>query len=190
MIIKRYIVDNMNEAMVKIRYELGNDAVIVSQKKVKQKGVSGYFKRKKIEVTAAVDDKPKKSKEVIEKREEFHNEIAELKTMVQELINQKDAAPVKKEAKNNKVKQKLIDNDIPEEIVDELYKRIKEFSSDKKPNAKITEKDLQLIISEMIKISPCDEGRIQMLVGPTGVGKTTTIAKLASLYTLYKHKKI
>lgn len=47
MIVKRYIVDNMQEAMVKIRYELGNDAVIVSQRKIRQKGFLGFFKPKK-----------------------------------------------------------------------------------------------------------------------------------------------
>jgi flagellar biosynthesis protein FlhF len=190
MIIKRYIVDNMNEAMVKIRYELGNDAVIVSQKKIKQKGLTGYFRHKKLEVTAAVDDKPKKANEVVEKKPEFQNEIAELKTMVQELINQKESSVPKKEPKASKSKQKLIDNDIPEEIIDDLYNRIKENYPDKKENAKVGEKELQAVIADMIKISSNGDGKIHMLVGPTGVGKTTTIAKLASMYTLYKNKKI
>ncbi|GFR35587.1 hypothetical protein TCEA9_13990 [Thermobrachium celere] len=57
MIIKRYIVNNMNEAMNRIRNELGNDAIIVSQRKIRQKGLLGFFKAKKLEVTAAVDEK-------------------------------------------------------------------------------------------------------------------------------------
>ena len=35
MIIKKYVVKNMNEAMTRIRYELGKDAIIISQRKIK-----------------------------------------------------------------------------------------------------------------------------------------------------------
>ena len=36
MIIKKYIVKDMNEAMARIRYDLGKEAIIISQKKVKR----------------------------------------------------------------------------------------------------------------------------------------------------------
>lgn len=45
-------------------------------------------------------------------------------------------------------------------------------------------------IKNIINITNEDNDRIKVLVGPTGVGKTTTIAKLASMYTLYKGKKV
>ena len=34
--VKKYVVKNMNEAMAKIRNELGKDAIIVSQRKVRK----------------------------------------------------------------------------------------------------------------------------------------------------------
>ena len=46
MIIKKYLVKNMNEALTRIRYELGKDAIIVSQRKVREPGFKGYFKPK------------------------------------------------------------------------------------------------------------------------------------------------
>ena len=57
MIIKRYLVKDMNEAMAKIRYELGKDAIIVSNRWIRQRGITNFFKRKVLEVTAAVDRK-------------------------------------------------------------------------------------------------------------------------------------
>ena len=50
MIIKKYVVNNMNEALTRIRYELGRDAVIISQRKLKKSGFLGLFGSKKIEV--------------------------------------------------------------------------------------------------------------------------------------------
>ena len=35
MLIKKYVTDNMNEALSKIRQELGKDAAIISQRKIK-----------------------------------------------------------------------------------------------------------------------------------------------------------
>lgn len=55
MIIKRYVVNDMNEAMTRIRYELGKDAVIISQRKIRRSGISGFFKKKVLEVTATTE---------------------------------------------------------------------------------------------------------------------------------------
>lgn len=66
--VKRYIVDTMPEAMQHIRNELGGDAVILSSKEIKIGGFMGIFKKKKIEVIAAVEkdekSKPKTNKAV------------------------------------------------------------------------------------------------------------------------------
>lgn len=46
----------MNEAMTRIRYELGADAIIISQRKVRKGGFLGLFSKKSLEVTAAIDN--------------------------------------------------------------------------------------------------------------------------------------
>lgn len=46
MIIKRYLVNNMNEAMTRIRYELGQEAVIITQRKIRRGGIKGFFLKK------------------------------------------------------------------------------------------------------------------------------------------------
>ncbi|HAX72539.1 MAG TPA: flagellar biosynthesis protein FlhF [Firmicutes bacterium] len=55
--IKNYIVSDMREAMQLIRQELGPEAFIVSQREIRPKGMMGLFKRKQIEVTAAIETK-------------------------------------------------------------------------------------------------------------------------------------
>lgn len=53
--VKRYIVDTMPDAMLKIRKDLGGDAIILSTKKIKVGGFLGMFGKAKLEVIAGVD---------------------------------------------------------------------------------------------------------------------------------------
>ncbi|ASA22245.1 flagellar biosynthesis protein FlhF [Paenibacillus donghaensis] len=57
--VKRYVVDTMPDAMHSIRSELGSDAVILSTKEIRTGGFMGMFKKRKIEVVAAVETEPK-----------------------------------------------------------------------------------------------------------------------------------
>jgi flagellar biosynthesis protein FlhF len=58
--VKQYVVETMPEAMLQIRKDLGSDAVILSTKEIKVGGVMGMFRKKRIEVVAAVDKEEKK----------------------------------------------------------------------------------------------------------------------------------
>ncbi|MFS0595162.1 hypothetical protein AB1L16_00295 [Peribacillus frigoritolerans] len=53
--LKKYLAPSMNEAMKRIREELGSDAVILSSKAVYTGGFLGLFKKRNIEVIAAMD---------------------------------------------------------------------------------------------------------------------------------------
>src|SRR6056297_958136 len=46
----------MNEAMIKVKSELGSDAVILNKRKIKQPGIFGFLKKKVVEVVAAIDE--------------------------------------------------------------------------------------------------------------------------------------
>ncbi|KGE17510.1 flagellar biosynthesis protein FlhF [Paenibacillus wynnii] len=59
--VKRYVVDTMPDAMHSIRSDLGSDAVILSTKEIKIGGFLGFFKKKKIEVVAAVEKEQKRT---------------------------------------------------------------------------------------------------------------------------------
>lgn len=93
MVIKKYLVKNVNEAMNKIRYELGKDAIIISQRKVRKPGLAGLFSGKLIEVTAAVensvkDDKPEKivKNDIISEEDEFKKSIESIKKLMENEI--------------------------------------------------------------------------------------------------------
>jgi flagellar biosynthesis protein FlhF len=58
--VKRYIVDDLPEAVQLIRSELGLDAVILNTKEIRIGGFLGVFRKKRVEVIAAVDEGSKK----------------------------------------------------------------------------------------------------------------------------------
>lgn len=53
--IKRYVADTMPEAMEQIKRELGRDALILSQRSIKKKGIAGLFSKPQVEVVAAYE---------------------------------------------------------------------------------------------------------------------------------------
>ena len=56
MVIRRYTCNNMQEALLKVKMDLGSDAVIMNSRKVRRKGLIGLFAKPMIEVVAAIDD--------------------------------------------------------------------------------------------------------------------------------------
>ncbi|MFC4598958.1 flagellar biosynthesis protein FlhF [Cohnella hongkongensis] len=59
--VKRYIVDDLPEAVQMIRSELGSDAVILNTKEIRVGGFLGMFRQKRMEVIAAVDETARKA---------------------------------------------------------------------------------------------------------------------------------
>jgi len=53
--VKRYVVDALSDAVPLIRSELGKDAVILESKEIKTGGFLGMFRKRKLEVLAAVE---------------------------------------------------------------------------------------------------------------------------------------
>lgn len=211
MIIKRYIVSNMNEALTRIRYELGKDAVIISQRKIRKPGIKGIFASKDIEVTAAVENTnsandeavkssieaikkvvdlgkgsiPAKKTETLPKKENsLYEEMQEMKKMIMDIKN--SSKPYEAQDTHNELKQKLTAYDIDEKVASEIIDETNKLSGEESDDDK-----MKTVISNMICV---DEYKsmdgVVVLVGPTGVGKTTTIAKLAGKLALIEKKKV
>ena len=95
MIIKKYLVANMNEGLTRIRYELGKDAIIISQRKVRKPGLKGLFSKKVIEVTAAIENSQsddnsssnKYSSKYNKMDEEFQNSLESIKKLMQDEVS-------------------------------------------------------------------------------------------------------
>jgi len=54
--IRKYTAKNTQDAIAKVKSELGSEALIINTKKVRQKGLLGFFKKPLFEVTAAIDE--------------------------------------------------------------------------------------------------------------------------------------
>ncbi|MDR3594019.1 flagellar biosynthesis protein FlhF [Clostridium sp.] len=130
MIIKKYLVKDMNEGLTRIRYELGKDAIIISQRKVRKPGFKGLFLKKVLEVTAAVEnstDREKENKSLKQDRnyykekdedEDFKNSLESIKKLMQdEVLFTQD--------KVKSIEQKKIDT-LQDKILEHNYKVEKE----------------------------------------------------------------
>lgn len=215
--VKKYVVKNMNEAMAKIRNELGKDAIIVSQRKVRKEGIKGYFTPKMIEVTAALDrynkDNEKKqsmdsikaliynkqeeqkraliSEKRIDKKdkiientdsanENIIKEVIEMKNMIKELQSNR------METKDENDIDSFIDSlDISKESKKRIIEEILKIDSDND-----IEEKFKISLEKIVPEYEDKERKIEILIGPTGVGKTTTIAKLAGRKALLEKKKV
>ena len=54
--IRRYVGKDTQEALLKVKMDLGNDALILNTKKFRKKGFAGLFSKQMVEILAAVDD--------------------------------------------------------------------------------------------------------------------------------------
>ncbi|KEH98617.1 flagellar biosynthesis protein FlhF [Clostridium botulinum] len=217
MIVKKYLVSSMNEAMNRIRYELGRDAVIINQRKVRRRGFKGLFSPKILEVTAAIDNKksnnePMKDsidaiKKVLEKKEvkprkevlpketafsKLDNTIQENNTLIKEMHEMKnmisklsEVAVTSTEIKKSPVEEMLEECDLNKKVITQILSIVQNNPEDIDEKEKVRKaiKDITIINDNKM------EG-IVVLVGPTGVGKTTTIAKLAGKLALIDKKKV
>ena len=61
MYVRKFEADSLDEALKNIKLELGPDAIIL--KTITNKGLKGAFKKKKIEITAAISEKNYSKKE-------------------------------------------------------------------------------------------------------------------------------
>lgn len=173
------MVHDMREAMIRAKYELGKDAIIIHQKSVRFGKWFNPFRKKMLEVTIAVED-TLQLKSVSEK-ESFHQIMLDREKVKDSIM------PVEKEARMKKhrifTRNKVAyarwqdyceEHDISIDRVN--YPQVKRFFEEKYPDHAFS-KERKL-------------GRINVLVGPTGVGKTTTIAKIASNELLQNGKKV
>lgn len=220
MVIKKYLVKDMNEALTRIRYEMGKDAIIISQRKVRKPGFSGYFKPKMVEVTAALEnnkiDKNSKYKknDDIDINESINSIKKLMKDKTKELNkssdNQKEEITINPASIDDNIKDevkeikdllnKVIKNTVKEKEEDEVVSYLRDIDVEEALLEDLLRKeydsldkfkeDFKELIKEDVKISTEGLYGKVVLVGPTGVGKTTTIAKLAGRLALIDKKKV
>lgn len=233
--VKRYIGDTAQDALQKVRAELGRDAVIINTRKIKKRGFAGLFTKPLVEVVAAIDDYEKDNQNVgkvtmevndstknidaINKTETFKESLkVSMNSLKDENFSKIDETNnIEKEF--NEIKSMLnkvykiikIDEDnlstiakqyifrlrnaeVDEEIISNIEDKIEKLTEDLQNSEDFIRDFIHNALLDFINIENEDIDttlkKINIFVGPTGVGKTTTMAKLAALYTLKKQKKV
>lgn len=223
--IRRFTGRDMNEAIIKVKSELGMDAVILNSRKIKQPGLFGFLKKKIIEVVAAIDEEYKietkySSKSKIkakleakaddkdgkEKDNQTDEKIDKLTLLVEnlekkiELIDNKENGEkgideINNETSNNRYIKLLMGNDLSEKLSLQIMKQVNKRISVDTNNEKTVLNAMKIVIKDYLGkpeviLTDYDKQKIFMFVGPTGVGKTTTLAKLAAKLSLRENKKV
>ncbi|MET1247876.1 flagellar biosynthesis protein FlhF [Sporolactobacillus sp. STCC-11] len=200
---KKIIAPTMAQAIEKVKQELGSDAVIFHTKKVTTGRFFNLFKKESVEVLAASDPEINAPLKKIRKKAEEQNEairfnhhsIANNKMpfrRVSEKVDQLFSAPQLVQ----EFRDKLLSHGMLREDTDPLIQKLikKWYQSDEHMNQEEMKRALKDELVQSLDptrfLPSVLHERFIMLVGPTGVGKTTTLAKIASRAVLDEGKKI
>ncbi|KYH32649.1 flagellar biosynthesis protein FlhF [Neomoorella mulderi] len=216
--IKRYLARDMQEAYLAIRRDLGPEAVIVATRQVRQPGLKGFFLPPRLEVTAALEEAPERrlsqpeapaGKAALQPGngkgevtpagavspaggrnsgryglEGLQRELAEIKAALNRLVRP-GSAPVPEHLLA--LRQRLLAQELEEELVALLLDGI-ETTGGTEIIGDVIRSRLADHLSH--QVASQSRQRVQAFIGPTGVGKTTTLAKIAARYSLYQEQKV
>lgn len=224
--VKKYVASSMTEAMKHIRAELGNDAVILSSKPVYSSGFLGLFRKRNIEVVAAVDPYAQQSSPVQKKKQkrkplektaaetkmpiarekteqaipqqagEILNELAQLRKLVQGINHEASDLYAKYPEPLKEVYRLLENQEIDSRLRAEIMNAMltKWFSGKHEASSLEITGWLEAELINKLEQASSFEGSFDKkyinIVGPTGVGKTTTLAKIAAKSILKQNKKV
>lgn len=197
--LKRYLAPNMRQAMALVRDELGADAVIMSTRNTPEG----------VEVVAAIDPEAQEHKMQTRLRQpEAHSSFMSNElSMPQPMATQQQSSEMARMSEELKAVRSLLENQMsglawgqaeqnnPNRVA--LLKRLVQLGVGWELSQKLISRvqshldsawsDILFEIEKAIPLEErdvVDKGGIIALVGPTGVGKTTTIAKMASRFVM------
>jgi len=204
-----FLGETPTQALRNAQKECGEDAVVISTKKISSKTKTT---KEMYEILVVLEDDydnnfSKKKINIEQKNHNVHSKIKQENISVYDFKNEilkmhKDIQKVQKSLWEPK--SKLYDLNVPSEFID-IYSLFEDNEFDEEMTYTILKKTItqlpislksdeikinnffKLILKRIIPIkyeipARIHQRKIMMLVGPTGVGKTTTIAKLAARY--------
>lgn len=206
----------MHEALELVRKELGPDAALLHTREVPQRGLKGLLGGKEIELAASSDSNLKSRFEIEEPEEEPEKPEAAAPETIEQftapLLDDapKDDAGIDLEAMSFsqsffssgpgwppsllRIRERLVEAEVPGFLVDSICEKVlathmEESQQDEAVllHAMRTELAASIHVGHDID-DPRVYPRVVAAIGPTGVGKTTTIAKLAAR-AKFDHKR-
>ncbi|GAB4072539.1 flagellar biosynthesis protein FlhF [Barrientosiimonas marina] len=210
--VKKYVAPSMPEAMDRIRKELGSQAVILNSRDVFRGGFLGLFKKRHIEVIAALDPQPQPEsqhenhhkkeaaavtkttdKQTPSKNDPVLNEVKQLRKLVEtQTADGADYPP-----DYQVIYHHLLAQEVDEKLAQNLMENVIRDHETNNGLLEDQERIWQDVSSEIERqLSTLNHGtdlqgqQIIQFVGPTGAGKTTTIAKIASSALMNEQKQV
>ena len=186
------------DVVEKIRMKYGDKAKILTHRSIRIGGFLGMFKKEGVEITgylsqgtaAKMDVNFEAEKKKIVDGFKQDQTLQKVLEEVQDLKQQMNRHPAEAEVHPSikRVMDLLAENDFTSSYCREVAERLKgELSLEELGDYQKVEKSLLQWIGEKIRLyekMPSGRRRVIVLVGPTGVGKTTTVAKLAAIHGL------
>jgi len=180
--LRKFKAESMREALARVKKELGPEALIIATKPVK--GPGG---KRMLAVTAAVDEGEGKSatgersssEATLSARADSAAELAEAM-----LPLRSELRALRSLVRNTRPTKNVNNKALLEEVA-ELKRMVTSMSRRPKIDREALEE-----ASTGRTIARKAEGRVRVLIGPTGVGKTTTIAKIAANAALLERKRV
>lgn len=206
--VRRFVGDNVAETMGKVKRELGPEAVILQTREFREGGFLGLFGKLRVEITAAIEEKPviahkepevNQVSDVKEKTGGLQEEIISMRRML-EKMNQRMEGLGEEKGDWPAILQRWADHlqgrGINENLVKLLIGHVQQtllpekWTDDAQVYARI-EANVRQICGQIGLIQPgINKPRIVALIGATGVGKTTTIGKLAAGFSIVDRRKV
>lgn len=157
---RTYEADRFDEAIAKVKRDLGPDAVIVSSRQL-DKGLLNKTRRVQVKALSRED------------------------AMSQGLIEAESAA------RPRLLERRLLRMDVPPSASRTIANKVRRNLGEDPPTMTSAQGPLaRALAAEMIFSDEREHARVVALVGPTGVGKTTTVAKLAAIAALIEHRSV
>lgn len=191
--IKKFRAKTLKEAIAEMKQEFGDEAIVLSTKVIDN--ISDGVEQKLFEITAGMDEE--ESVDVVEQKREnakVQDFQSEMKKMTEKIygVSSDDQTKSKIQKPNNnksitnnnfnEIKKELLDKDIKPEIIDTVIEKISQYAPfvDEANKEDYLLSTLgSLIPTSDFELNKQSKPKVISLVGPTGVGKTTCIAKLA-----------
>jgi flagellar biosynthesis protein FlhF len=170
--VKRFRRETVKEALRDAREALGPDALVLSTRVVAAPGVKGWFGARVVEVTAAAD------RPTVSEDRHLADTVAAPKRAVADaaFMERRSGVPVVRATDEITARLQAagLDGAIARDVADALPARHRRGAS--------LELIRRTLMNHLAPLSASDDdyAPIEVFVGPPGVGKTTTIAKLAA----------
>lgn len=191
--IKKFTANNYADALAQVKRELGDEALIMSTRSIKPPNapLSSRNVASKVEITAAVEfEEPAVSTEELNLDEGSN---LDMKSLIFNLLSEQGQAQTLGLKPNQfETYSHLVENGLDEKLASRILKKSKGQDGERPEKEKLRAMDLmKKVIPFEGEINLQEEGpKLVAFVGPTGVGKTTTIGKVAADYAFRKNKKV